>query len=343
MVAGAPPFRRLRSPWQTAPSTVHKGWPHVSETRAPSVALVSTEPDRCIRRVREALPPPADVRVAPVDQLASLPPRTAVVVDARDLPRPSLLVAAKRAVDHPDRTLFLVPAAQSESLTEELASAGGLRHVLAEPVRPLDLHLTLRRVCGAEPFPVQAYLPATPFAEHALAGVHDRPGALQQVERAAEDHGLPGRLTELALTVAEELITNALYNAPVSPGGDPLYRHLSRAEPLPDPVRPPGRFEVGCDGATLVIAVRDAFGSLLAHRIPDDLRRMVQPRGHRVVDGAGGAGLGLVMAYHSVEHLHIDLVPGRSTQVIGIIGLTGGFRRFARAGHSFNLFIGEGP
>jgi len=237
----------------------------------------------------------------------------------------------------------LVPACQREALTGALAHGDGFRRVLTESSRALDVELTLARLFGAPEPDVQAYLPNAAFAEHTLEGMHDRAAALGLVEQAAEEHQIPGRLTEMALTLAEELITNALYNAPVGPDGSALYRHLSRAVPLPDPVRPPGRFQVACDGETLIIAVRDGFGSVPIARVPDDLRKMVRPRGHTVADGDGGAGLGWVMAYRCVEHLHIDVQRGRSTQVIGIIGLQGGFRRLSRAGRSFNLFISEGP
>ncbi|MFK7926589.1 MAG: hypothetical protein AB8H79_00255 [Myxococcota bacterium] len=313
----------------------------MSEAHARSLVLVSAHPERCLRRVTEAWVAPPSVRSIAVEDLGALPLATIAMIDVDGLGSAAMAAATTRAQRCPDRTLFVVPPAGSQALSTELAQLGSFRHVLSEQSRNLDFRLTIDRLLGDPDPGVQAYVPGVDLREHALRGADDRQAALALVEDAAQAHSIPGRLTELALTVAEELVTNALYNAPVAPDGAPMYRHLSRATPLPAPVRPPGRIQVACDGLTLVIAVRDAFGSFPLERIDDDLRRMVQPSGHQVVGGEGGAGLGLVMAYRGVEHLHIDLVPGRSTQVIGIIGLQGGFRRFARAGHSFNLFISE--
>src|SRR4029434_11166123 len=79
------------------------------------------------------------------------------------------------------------------------------------------------------------------------------------------------RFAGLFWTVADELISNALYDAPVDAAGARRFHHLSRN--LDVDLEPGEEIEVrlSSDGRRLGISVSDPFGSLLPATLQDYL------------------------------------------------------------------------
>ncbi|RYG65777.1 hypothetical protein EON77_18135 [bacterium] len=96
-----------------------------------------------------------------------------------------------------------------------------------------------------------------------------------------------------------------------------------------------------CDGRRLGVAVRDPFGSLRADTVLDYLTRCFR-RGPDQIDAKeGGAGLGLYFTFEALSHFVINVSPGRATEMIGLLDVSGTFKDFARRGKSFNMFVTE--
>jgi hypothetical protein len=55
-----------------------------------------------------------------------------------------------------------------------------------------------------------------------------------------------------------------------------------------------------------------------------------------------GGGLGLYYAFQSLNHLILNVAPGRRTEIIGLLDISGTFRDYALQPKSFNVFIANG-
>ena len=117
----------------------------------------------------------------------------------------------------------------------------------------------------------------------------------------------------MAMLVADELISNAVHNAPLDSAGVHYRKDLPRDRELPLEARQRVRLRWGCDARYLAIEVTDWFGSLDQHAILHALARS------DVRQTGGGAGMGLALTYRSCDQLVFNLAPGTRTEVIALI------------------------
>jgi hypothetical protein len=137
------------------------------------------------------------------------------------------------------------------------------------------------------------------------------------------------------MLVADELISNAVHNAPVDANGVHYRKDTPRDGELDLDDRHRVHLRWGCDARYLAIEVRDSFGTLdrdtiLGALVSQDFR-----------EHGGGAGMGIALAYRSCDHLVFDLAPGRQTEIIALIDVrrSPGSRVPAS---SFNVFVERG-
>lgn len=209
---------------------------------------------------------------------------------------------------------------------------------------PTELTVTIRKLVGGSIFGIDQYFSRASAAVSFTIERSDRRGdALERIAEFARLAGARGRLAALFVTVADELLTNALYNAPVDGAGNPRHAHLSRTEEIALGEGESIAVELRADGVRAGISVGDPFGALSAERILEHLSKCFR-RGHdQVDDKAGGAGLGFYQAFEAVSHLAFNLAPGIRTEAVGIVNVRGSYREFAARGKSFNIFVGGPP
>ncbi len=129
---------------------------------------------------------------------------------------------------------------------------------------------------------------------------------------------LSARHQRQAALIADELLTNAIYDAPDGPDLS-SHDHARVADrPLLGRERP--RLRWGGDGRLLAIEVTDRFGSLDARTVRTYIAKLLD-RSTVPRQGHGGAGLGLAMTFLATSQLVFHLDRGRVTQAIGIIDL----------------------
>ena len=204
-----------------------------------------------------------------------------------------------------------------------------------------DLLVTLRKLRGASPFGLHQYFTwGIEPAGLTLRRSAERGEAIAAIDDLAREHGVPDRLRALIRNVADEFLSNALYNAPIDPGGTRRFAHRPRTEPVS--LEPGEGIEVAycCDGRRFGLSTRDPFGSLTPGVIQDTLARAFRG-GPDQIQQTAGAGLGFFQMFDSMSHVVANLSPGVATEMIGMIDVSGGYRRFVRAGKSFNIFATE--
>lgn len=220
-------------------------------------------------------------------------------------------------------------------------------NVLArEPVdgdRQRDLAVTLTKLATGDVFGLGKYF-ARPLRSEStfLDDSEQRAASLDLVERHAISAGLAPRLVRQLTSAADEMLTNALYNAPIEADGTHRFRHLPRTRPVKLPPNEAIEIQVCSDEERVGICVADPFGSLSCPRVVEYLAKCLRRGADQVDDKPGGAGLGLYYVFDAVSHLVVNLAPERRTELIGILPLDRSFGEFARRGKSFNVFVESG-
>jgi hypothetical protein len=148
--------------------------------------------------------------------------------------------------------------------------------------------------------------------------------------------GVGSRTNQQLRDVAEELLTNAFYDAPVSAGV--LKQPISRTEDVSLPEDSACDMVYGCRDDLAIVRVRDPFGSLTRVRLIEVLTRCARTDMRVEVDESmGGAGLGLWRIFSAASYVAISVVDHRHTEfLVGIGKRAAGPRPFA-----FHLFFKE--
>ncbi len=190
-----------------------------------------------------------------------------------------------------------------------------VRHVLgAAPFRSDELSSTLRHLGGGMPIRLWQLLSAPGTREtFRLESFEQRRALHDQIGVTLARAGISERIGQELVGAADELVANALYDAPVE-GGRHLYASVSRRQPVPCPR--PIDVEVAADDRSVAILVRDYFGSLAAEAVVANLARCYAFDDTQIDHKEGGAGLGLFMVLVASSRLVVNLVPGRVTEVI---------------------------
>jgi hypothetical protein len=171
-----------------------------------------------------------------------------------------------------------------------------------------------------EIFGLQKYFPwgVTTFTMM-VKNYEEKGRALEIMMRYAQMAGVRGPVRDRIQLVADELMMNALYHAPVDETGQERFRGMTLKQLAQLSEVSAVQVQYGCSGQYFGVAVRDAGGSLQRDRALDYLARA--RGGAQMEQKQSGAGLGLISVLHSVSKLVFNLAPGYSTEVIGLFDM----------------------
>ncbi len=243
-----------------------------------------------------------------------------------------------------DRKILLYSSNCIRDQFSDLFGQRGLANLLAKnpDVDGAELLVTVQKILLNDIFGLDKYFPwGTPHHRTVISRASERPSVLEEVRTFAASVKIQNRLIELFVTVTDELLTNAVFNAPTDANGAPRFAHLPRTEEV---VLGEGEsiiVDLCSDGRRLGISVTDPFGSLSPDRVLNYLAKCFRKGQDQVDAKDGGAGLGLYYTFEALSQFVVNIAPERRTEVIGILDVRGTYRDFAQRAKSFNIFVEE--
>lgn len=222
-----------------------------------------------------------------------------------------------------------------------LVETAAIDHVLGRrsyesPPRAWEIAMLARRLQGAPTPPLSAYL-AWGFSaldievrtsadrDVAAARIHEFVGALQ----------VPRRIAEMFAELGDELIMNAIYDAPVDAHGRPRYAADRKAQIALAAHEQPA-MRIATDGTWLVLQVRDPFGRLERRHVFDGLARGLASG--ELDRSGGGAGLGMAVCHNASSAMFFDVVANRHTEVTALFELDINLREFRTQAKSLHFW-----
>jgi CheY-like chemotaxis protein len=263
----------------------------------------------------------------------------------RDDPRVTEALDAL-ATRSPATRLVLHATSSTEDYLPLMAQRRWLRNLIAKndaPLEPEELIITAEKLLRRDLFGLQKYLlwGIEPYCV-AIRDSRNKQRYIKEVAKYAGDLGCSERTIEMIENVVDELVTNAIYNAPRTADGQPRYAQLSRREPVELEPHEVAELQFACDGDYIAIAQVDPFGSLTQETIVSYLNRCLVRGPEQFSHATGGAGIGLFRVFHSLSKFIVNIAPGAKTEVITLIDLRLSMRRFRQAAKSFHIFVGDG-
>jgi len=205
-----------------------------------------------------------------------------------------------------------------------------------------DLAVALRRGFGDETTPLgaQPYLiQGFSTTEATVTSTDDKESALASVMQLAEALELSDEKKRRIEVATEELLLNAIYDAPRDAAGTPVHAQMDRRTPIKLGADQHVKLRYGCDGRNFVVSVADRFGALDRGCIERSLSKLLDPQGARPAPGTSGAGLGLMLTYGAANQLVAHAVPGRFTEVTAVMHVSGPNRTALARGSALHLYL----
>jgi anti-sigma regulatory factor (Ser/Thr protein kinase) len=309
----------------------------VKPSTAPRDKLVVAHPERKAQRTLQRLVGatlcPVEV-VSDVDALlAAIDPSTIAIVDAG--------LARSRADlrTHAARAWIAVPgdgATPAEPSSMAALLEAGWDHVVshAMPLLAEELIATVQKLIRKDVFGLEKYMAwGAEVRSYTLEDARDRDAAVATLAADVVAVGLPDRVGSLVSVIADELIANALYAAPIDDRGARIRAQESRDTSRALTGRDAVTVRWATDARYLAIEVRDKWGSIDLPAVTKTLAA----GGSRVSADAEG-GMGLPLAYACSNQLVIDCEPNAMTEVIALVDVRYKPTELARTA-SFHAFV----
>jgi hypothetical protein len=224
--------------------------------------------------------------------------------------------------------------------------AGSLNHVISDTfdLDPEALVVTSGKLFrSADIFGIEKYLAWGALVhEREVRSYDQKREALIEIAAYAADTGARRQVVARVESVTDELLMNALYDAPAARHGiaatsAPL-GHAAHPTTADGADAPPARLRYACDGRQLAVSVRDAYGELRKEAILDHIERARAMRGSPQLKPSGGAGLGLYFVITSVTRFIANIAPGIATEVIGLFDIKAAGREQEACARSLHIF-----
>jgi hypothetical protein len=240
----------------------------------------------------------------------------------------------------PARAWIAVPGeglAPSDADSVAALLEAGWTHVLAHPMPILaeELLCSVQKLIRGDVFGLEKYMAwGAEVRSYQLEDTQDRDAAVAALAKDVVAVGLPERIGSLVSVIADELIANALYTAPVDARGERIRSHEPRDAARALVERDVVTVRWATDARYLAIEVRDRWGSLDVSAIAQKLATS----GKQMSD----SGMGMALAYACSNQFVIDSAPGKLTEVIALLDVRYKPTELGRAA-SFHAFEGEAP
>lgn len=186
-----------------------------------------------------------------------------------------------------------------------------------------NVSTTLNKLVSKDLFGIEKYLMlGIDVKVKAITCSDDRSTLAEEMETYFSGLGVRSTMLDRVRIVAEELMMNAIYDAPLDGFGKPIFNHLPRTETVDLERDQWGEFRFACDGTLAAISVADPFGGFQLQTLIDYLERNYNSNGESVqIAGKGGAGRGLHQIVESSDLVVFNVVDGVRTEVIAFFDL----------------------
>jgi hypothetical protein len=221
-----------------------------------------------------------------------------------------------------------------------------LDHVIGDGRSPdeTELVVTSVKLLSGDIFGLEKYLSwGVKIHELEVHSYEEKRLALISIADYARQVGARRQAIAKIESVADELLMNAMYDAPAVSRGEPPHVPVG---PLARPGEPADRalLRWACDGRYFAVSVDDRYGQLHKEAILDNLMRARAERGRPrpEINGVGGAGLGVYFILSSVTRFIANVDPGRRTEVVCMFDLRQTGREAEACARSLHVFTLEG-
>ena len=210
---------------------------------------------------------------------------------------------------------LVVPQAQLEQLVAYLEDPR-VNHVIVGDELDRGVFVTAQKLLTGDIFGIEKYLPeGTPVHYARIRDFEGRGKAVDTVLDFAAHARMRRQVRSAIASVCEELLMNALYDAPVDDRGRPLFAGLDPEDRTRSRSPKPVSIRYAATETQFAVAVRDRFGRLAKDTIISHLKSCLAAA-EPIDRDTYGAGMGLYLVASSAASYIVNVAHGIATEVV---------------------------
>jgi hypothetical protein len=191
-----------------------------------------------------------------------------------------------------------------------------INHVVVGDELEQGVFVTAQKLLTGDIFGIEKYLPAgTPVHYARLRDFAGRGRAIDTVLDYAEQSRMRRQVRTAIGAVCEELLMNALYDAPVDASGRPMFADVDPHDRKDTRSPRPVSIRYAATDQLFAVAVRDRFGRLAKNTILSYIEKCITwPT--QIDRKTYGAGLGLYLVANAAATYVVNVAYGIATEVV---------------------------
>lgn len=182
---------------------------------------------------------------------------------------------------------------------------------------------------GERAFGIKNFLrPEAKIQTVSLKKTTQKQGAVEAVKNYLLANKFQARISSVIANAVDELLMNAMFDAPVDAGGKHIESGSSRATEIALEGQRAVEMHVGFDGNCFAVSVVDHFGSLDRSKLLGSVSKIYKKDSYRVRTSVAGAGIGLASVFHSGGSFFFASESGARTEATVLFRKAENFRSF---------------
>jgi hypothetical protein len=220
------------------------------------------------------------------------------------------------------RMVVVVPKHELAKLVDVMLASDRIAGVLvAEDLRIPDLSATATRILAGDIFGLEKLVPWGTKVYSTLVGDYqEKSVCIAQLSEFAELMGVRRKYREAIEQCVDEMLMNALYDAPVDDQGKQIFADIPTKTRISLRMEQKVVVQYACDGRSFSVSVRDSFGALERNTVLKYLYKCLHSD-QQIDRKTGGAGLGLYLMANSSTRFLFNVLPGVATECVCVFDL----------------------
>jgi hypothetical protein len=235
-----------------------------------------------------------------------------ISVEEGDIASVERLVPMLRSKAH---AAVVTPRAAIAELTKYLKDQR-TNHVIVGEELDRGVFVTAQKLLTGDIFGIEKYLPeGTPVHYVRLRDFEGRGKAIETILQYAEESKMRRQVRSAIGSVCEELLMNALYDAPVDENGVQVFAEIDPHDRTKTRSPRPVSIRYAATDTQFAVAVRDRFGRLAKNTILAYIDKCLHSP-VQIDRKAYGAGLGLYLVANAAASYIVNVAFGIATEVV---------------------------
>jgi hypothetical protein len=220
------------------------------------------------------------------------------------------------------RVIAVLPRANLAAVVDIMQSSDRVSGLLvAEELDTRDLSAMATRVLAGDIFGLEKMIGWGTLVHSQLVGDYQEKSlCISQISEFAESMGVRRKYREAIEQCVDEMLMNALYDAPVDEQGKPIFSEIPTKTRISLRLEQKVVVQYACDGHQFAVSVRDAFGTLERSTVLRYLHKCLHAE-QQIDRKVGGAGLGLYLMVNSSTTVYFNVLPGVATEAVCVFDL----------------------